>query len=201
MPDRDVQPALASRGRDRRRAGSAARSVLVGMMGAGKSSDRPPAGGAARLPFVDADTEIEAAAGMSIPEIFETHGEAISATASARHRAPARRRPAVLATGGGAFINAETRAASATGVSIWLKADFDLLLQRVKRRSNRPLLKTADPGRGRRAARGAQSRLREADITCVPRRAARRDRRRSSTPSRLALRHAGEPPTDESATP
>ena len=120
---------------------------MVGMMGAGKSSIGRRLAGRLGLPFVDADTEIEQAANATISEIFETHGE--SYFRDGERRVIQRLldgAPKVLATGGGAFINPETRAAiRAAGVSVWLKADRDLILQRVKRRSNRPLLKTADP--------------------------------------------------------
>lgn len=121
--------------------------VLVGMMGAGKSSVGRRLATSAGLPFVDADNEIEAAAGMSIPEIFAAHGEAAFRSGEARVIARLLDGgPMVLATGGGAFMNAETRAAlRAKAVTIWLKADFNVLWRRVKRRSDRPLLKTADP--------------------------------------------------------
>jgi shikimate kinase len=121
--------------------------VLVGMMGAGKTSVGRRLAARLALPFTDADAEIEAAAGMTIPEIFSTHGE--PAFRSGEQRVITRllhNGPQVLATGGGAFMNADTRAEVAThGVSIWLKADFDVLLRRIKRRTDRPLLKTDDP--------------------------------------------------------
>lgn len=121
--------------------------VMIGMMGAGKSSVGRRLAARLALPFIDADTEIERAANATIPEIFETHGEAYFR--DGERRVILRLldgNPKVLATGGGAFVSAETRdAIRAAGVSIWLKADRDLILQRVKRRSNRPLLKTADP--------------------------------------------------------
>jgi shikimate kinase len=122
--------------------------VMVGMMGAGKSSIGRRLAARLGLPFVDADAEIERAANATIPEIFETHGEAYFRDGERRViQRLLDGTPKVLATGGGAFVNPETRAAiGAAGVSIWLKADRDLILHRVKRRSNRPLLKTADPG-------------------------------------------------------
>jgi shikimate kinase len=127
--------------------------ALVGMMGAGKSSVGRRLAIRLGLPFIDADNEIEAAAGMSIPEIFATHGEA--AFRSGETRVIARlleAGPQVLATGGGAFMSAEIRAAlREKAVSVWLKAEFDVLLRRVKRRSDRPLLKTADPAATLRA--------------------------------------------------
>jgi shikimate kinase len=122
--------------------------VMVGMMGAGKSSIGRRLAARLGLPFVDADTEIEQAANATISEIFETHGEAYFRDGERRViQRLLDGNPKVLATGGGAFINPETRAAiRAAGVSIWLKVDRELILHRVKRRSNRPLLKTADPG-------------------------------------------------------
>jgi len=121
--------------------------VLVGMMGAGKSSVGRRLATRLGIPFVDADGEIEAAAGMPIPEIFSIHGEAYFRSGEARVIARLLDGgPQVLSTGGGAFMNPETRAAiRAKGISLWLKADFEVLLRRVKRRTDRPLLKTADP--------------------------------------------------------
>jgi shikimate kinase len=121
--------------------------VLVGMMGAGKSSIGRRLGTRLGLPFVDADTEIEERAGMTIPELFEKYGEAYFRAGEARVIARLLDGgPQVLATGGGAFMNADTRSLiRAKGISIWLKADFDLLLRRIKRRNDRPLLKTEDP--------------------------------------------------------
>jgi shikimate kinase len=122
--------------------------VLVGMMGAGKSSVGRRLAQRLGLPFVDADTEIEMAhAGMTIPEIFSTHGEPYFRAGEARVIARLLDAgPQVLATGGGAFMNAETRAAiAAKGLSIWLNADFEVLMRRIKRRHDRPLLQTADP--------------------------------------------------------
>lgn len=121
--------------------------VLVGMMGAGKSSVGRRLAGRLGLPFFDADTEIERAAGMTIPEIFAARGEADFR--DGERRVIARllgEGPIVLATGGGAWMSAETRARVAEqGLSVWLKADFDVLMRRVRKRSNRPLLRTADP--------------------------------------------------------
>ncbi|RXT23089.1 MULTISPECIES: shikimate kinase [unclassified Bosea (in: a-proteobacteria)] len=122
--------------------------VLVGMMGSGKSSVGKRLGARLGLPFVDADTEIETAAGMTIPEIFAQRGESEFRDGERRviSRILATRAPLVLATGGGAFMNADTRARIAElGVSIWLKAEFDVLMRRVRKRSNRPLLQTTDP--------------------------------------------------------
>lgn len=121
--------------------------VLVGMMGAGKSSVGRKLGLRLALPFVDADTEIEAAAGMTIPEIFQVRGEADFRAGEARVIARLLESgPQVLATGGGAFMNPDTRRLIAQkGISIWLRADFDVLMRRIKRRTDRPLLRTADP--------------------------------------------------------
>jgi shikimate kinase len=121
--------------------------VLVGMMGAGKSTIGRRLSARLRLPFLDADTEIEAAAGMSIPDIFETHGEPHFRDGEARVIARLLDGgPAIIATGGGAFMREETRRRiGAKGVSIWLKADADIIMKRVKRRADRPLLQTADP--------------------------------------------------------
>ena len=127
--------------------------VLVGMMGAGKSSIGRRLALRLGIPFVDADTEIEKAAGMTIPDIFATHGEPDFRAGEARVIARLLESgPQVLATGGGAFMNADTRAAiGAKGISIWLKAEFDVLMRRIKRRHDRPLLKTDDPGATLRA--------------------------------------------------
>ena len=121
--------------------------VMVGMMGAGKSSIGRRLANRLGMPFVDADTEIEQAANQSIPDIFEQYGEAYFRDGERRViQRLLDGKPKVLATGGGAFIQPETRAAiRASGISIWLKADRDLLLSRVKRRNNRPLLKLGDP--------------------------------------------------------
>jgi shikimate kinase len=121
--------------------------VLVGMMGAGKSTIGRRLSARLRLPFLDADTEIEAAAGMSIADIFETHGEPHFRDGEARVIARLLDGgPAVIATGGGAFMREETRSRiGGKAVSIWLKADADIIMRRVKRRADRPLLQTADP--------------------------------------------------------
>jgi|ERR1700722_2810344 shikimate kinase len=122
--------------------------VLVGMMGAGKSTIGRRLSARLRLPFVDADTEIEQAhAGMTIPEIFAAHGEPYFRDGEARVIARLLDGgPAVVATGGGAFMREDTRdRIRAKAVSIWLKADADIIMKRVKRRADRPLLQTADP--------------------------------------------------------
>ena len=121
--------------------------VLVGMMGAGKSTIGRRLAARLRLPFLDADIEIEAAAGMSIPDIFESHGEPHFRDGEARVIARLLDSgPAVIATGGGAFMREETRnRIRDKAVSIWLKADVDVIMKRVKRRADRPLLQTEDP--------------------------------------------------------
>ncbi|WP_051650003.1 shikimate kinase [Rhizobium etli] len=121
--------------------------VLVGMMGSGKTSVGRPLAARLGLDFVDADAEIEAAHRMTIPEIFAQHGETYFREGERRILARLLAGgPKVVATGGGAFMNSETRAhIAATGVSIWLKADFDILIRRVRRRANRPLLRSPDP--------------------------------------------------------
>lgn len=121
--------------------------VLVGMMGAGKSSVGRRLATRLGLPFVDADSEIENAHRMTIPEIFDTYGEPYFRAGEVRVIARLLDGgPQVLATGGGAVMNADTRAAiREKGISFWLKADFDLLVRRIKRRTDRPMLRTADP--------------------------------------------------------
>ena len=122
--------------------------VLVGMMGAGKSSIGRRVALRMGVPFVDADAEIEKAAQMTIPELFARRGEAEFRTGEARVILRLLESgPQVLATGGGAFMNPDTRAAiGAKGLSIWLKAEFEVLMKRIKRRHDRPLLTTDDPG-------------------------------------------------------
>jgi len=121
--------------------------VLVGMMGAGKSTIGRRISARLGLQFLDADAEIEAAAGMSIPDIFESRGEPDFRDGEARVIARLLDSgPAIIATGGGAFIRQETRdRIRDKAVSIWLKADADIIMRRVKRRSDRPLLQTDDP--------------------------------------------------------
>lgn len=122
--------------------------TLVGMMGAGKSSIGRRLALRLGIPFVDADVEIEKAAGMTINDIFAVRGEAEFRAGEARVILRLLESgPQVLATGGGAFTNPDTRTAiGAKGISVWLKAEFDVLMKRIKRRHDRPLLKTADPG-------------------------------------------------------
>ncbi len=121
--------------------------VLVGLMGAGKSTVGRRLAARLGMKFRDADNEIEAAAGMSIPDIFAAYGEA--------HFRDGERRvidrllqeeTMVLATGGGAYMDPATRASIRdNAVSVWLRADLDTLMRRVRKRSNRPLLQNADP--------------------------------------------------------
>jgi shikimate kinase len=121
--------------------------ALVGMMGAGKSSIGRRLAARMEVAFRDADTEIENAAGRPIPEIFEHYGEA--AFRDCERKVISRlldEAPHILATGGGAFIAVETRARiREKATSIWLKAPVDVLLARVRRKDNRPLLKNGDP--------------------------------------------------------
>ena len=122
--------------------------VLVGMMGVGKSSIGRRLAARLGVAFVDADTEIEKAADMSIADIFARHGEAYFRSGEARVIARLLDGgPQVLATGGGAVMNADTRAViKAKGVSVWLSAEFDVLMRRISKRKNeRPMLQTADP--------------------------------------------------------
>ena len=137
LPQAELRPMLGERA-----------IVLVGMMGAGKSSVGRRLATRLGLPFVDADAEIEAAAGMSIPDIFARHGEPAFRSGEARVIIRLLEGGAqVLATGGGAFMNADTRAAIRDkGVSVWLKATFPVLMHRLKRRNDRPMLSTPDPG-------------------------------------------------------
>jgi shikimate kinase len=121
--------------------------VMVGLMGCGKSSIGRRLAAALGLPFVDADDEIERAAFKTIPEIFADHGETYFREGERKViKRLLGNGPQILATGGGAFMNAETRAAiEAEGISIWLRADLDVHMRRVAKRDNRPLLKADDP--------------------------------------------------------
>jgi shikimate kinase len=125
--------------------------VLVGLMGVGKTTVGRKLAAALGLPFLDADEEIERAAQMSIPEIFAQFGEAYFRSGERRvisrlvgeGNAPAR---GILATGGGAFVDPETRALILKrAIAVWLDSDIDTLVARVGRKSNRPLLRTGDP--------------------------------------------------------
>ncbi len=117
--------------------------VLVGLMGAGKTCIGRELAHRLKLPFVDADVEIEAAAGCSIDDIFKLYGETEFRAGERRVIARLLNDPVhILATGGGAFMEPKTREhVREQGISIWLRADLDLLVSRVSRRNNRPLLK------------------------------------------------------------
>ena len=121
--------------------------VLIGLMGAGKTTVGRRLAQRLDMPFADADHEIEQAAGKTIPEIFEDHGE--DHFRDGERRVIARLLESgqqVIATGGGAYMNQQTRQnIHDRAVSVWLRADFDLLMKRVRRRSHRPLLQNADP--------------------------------------------------------
>lgn len=121
--------------------------VLVGLMGAGKTKIGRRLAARLDLPFFDSDTEIEAAAGETIQEIFRNRGEAVFRDGERRVIARLLTQPIhVLATGGGAFMDPATRAIiSRYAVSVWLRADLEVLLARVSRRNNRPLLQERDP--------------------------------------------------------
>lgn len=137
------EPPLAGAARSVREGLGTRSIVLIGMMGAGKSSVGRRLGKVLDLPFLDADTEIEKAAGMSIPEIFSRHGEAYFRAGETRVVGRLLDDGGtVIATGGGAWMNPLTREhARRCGVSVWLKADFEVLLRRVRKRGGRPLLK------------------------------------------------------------
>ena len=121
--------------------------VFVGLMGAGKTAIGRRVAGELDIPFLDSDHEIEAASRMTVPELFEAYGEV--EFRSLEQRVIARileGGPQVLSTGGGAYMNPLTRAAiAARGISVWLKAEIDILMERVAKKQNRPLIKTADP--------------------------------------------------------
>lgn len=128
--------------------------VFVGLMGAGKTAIGRKVAGVLGLPFVDSDQEIERAARMTIPDLFERYGEPEFRALEQRViQRVLEGGPQVLSTGGGAYMNGQTRALIAQGaVSVWLKAELDVLFARVSKKQNRPLLKTEDP-------RGALERL------------------------------------------
>jgi shikimate kinase len=121
--------------------------VFVGLMGAGKTAIGRKVAATLGLPFTDSDQEIESVSRMTIPDLFERYGEA--EFRSLEQRVILRvleSGPQILSTGGGAYMNAQTRAAiAAHGLSVWLKADIDILMDRVSKKQNRPLLKAADP--------------------------------------------------------
>lgn len=121
--------------------------VFVGLMGAGKTAIGRRVAGMLGLSFTDSDHEIESVSRMTIPDLFERYGE--TEFRSLEQRVILRlleNGPQVLSTGGGAFMNAQTREAiSERGMSVWLKADVDVLFDRVSKKQNRPLLKNSDP--------------------------------------------------------
>jgi shikimate kinase len=121
--------------------------VFVGLMGAGKTAIGRKVAMTLGLPFIDSDHEIETASRMTIPELFERYGE--SEFRALEQRVISRileTGPQVLSTGGGAYMNGQTRRMIADrGVAIWLKADIDVLMERVAKKKNRPLLKNPDP--------------------------------------------------------
>jgi shikimate kinase len=141
-------PTLAAENTADLLAGLGSRSVVfVGLMGAGKTAIGRRVAAILGLPFTDSDHEIESVSRMTIPDLFERYGEA--EFRSLEQRVIVRvleSGPQVLSTGGGAFMNAQTRdAIAAYGLSVWLKADVDTLLERVSKKQNRPLLKDSDP--------------------------------------------------------
>jgi shikimate kinase len=121
--------------------------VLVGLMGAGKSAIGKLVAQGLGVPFIDSDHEIERVSRMTVPELFEAYGEAEFRKLEQRViKRLLKTGPRVLSTGGGAFMNEETRAAiGEAGISLWLDADLDTLWERVIKRDNRPLLKTENP--------------------------------------------------------
>ncbi|GJD77250.1 shikimate kinase [Methylobacterium gregans] len=146
--------------------------VLVGLMGAGKSTVGRRLAQRLGLIFKDADHEIEAAAGLTIPDIFAIYGEPSFRDGEERVIARLLRAgPLVLATGGGAFMRDATRArVGESGVSVWLKAELDVLMRRVRKRGNRPLLETEDPEATMRALMEARHPVyAEADVEVLSR--------------------------------
>lgn len=121
--------------------------ILIGLMGAGKTTIGRRLANRLGIPFRDADHEIEAAANLSVSEIFAQHGEEHFRDGEKKVIARLIEQGVqVLATGGGAWMNEETRSVvQANGLSVWLKADFEILMERVRRRSHRPLLQNKDP--------------------------------------------------------
>ena len=163
--------------------------VLVGLMGAGKTKIGRRLAVRLNLPFFDSDNEIETAAGETIEEIFRNRGEAVFRDGERRVIARLLEQPPhILATGGGAFMDPATRALIARrGVSVWLRADLDVLVARVSRRNNRPLLQRRRPAiRARGADRAASPDL------CRGRYRHRQQRRLGGTDDSARHRRAGE---------
>lgn len=121
--------------------------AMVGMMGAGKTAVGRAVAGKLGVPFIDSDAEIEAAANLSVPEIFQRDGEPFFRLREAEVvKRLLNSDPCILSTGGGVFLAEENRLnITNTGVSVWLNADLDLLWKRVRHKDTRPLLRTADP--------------------------------------------------------
>ncbi len=146
--------------------------VLVGMMGVGKTVMGRRLAARLNLDFVDSDCEIETAAGMTIPDIFERYGESYFRERENRVvERLIREGPRVVATGGGAFVHPGTRATiKERAISVWIKADLDVLMRRVRKRTNRPLLRTPDPeGTLRRLMTERYPVYAEADVTVISR--------------------------------
>ena len=144
--------------------------VLVGMPGSGKTSVGRRLAQRLELSFVDADTEIEKAADMPIADIFAKHGEPYFRAGEAKVIARILEGgPRIVATGGGAFMNPDTRAKiRAQGISVWLKADCEVLLRRIKRKNDRPLFMNGDPeATMKRLLAEREPVLAEADIVVV----------------------------------
>lgn len=152
--------------------------VLVGLMGAGKSTVGRRLASRLGMIFKDADHEIEAAAGLTIPDIFAFYGEPSFREGEERVIGRLLREgPLVLATGGGAFMRDSTRARIAEGgVSVWLKAELDVLMRRVRKRGNRPLLQTDDPEETMRALMEARHPVYGGADVCVVSRDVSHDR-------------------------
>jgi shikimate kinase len=146
--------------------------VLVGMMGAGKTTVGRRLANRLGRRFIDSDEEVEKAAGMSIEDIFKLRGEDDFRAGEVKVIARLLKEgEIVLGTGGGAFVNPETRVlVKSAAVSVWIKADFEVLFQRVSRRTNRPLLKTGNPRETLRALMDHRYPIyAEADLTVVSR--------------------------------
>lgn len=147
--------------------------VMVGMMGAGKTAVGRAVAAMLSVPFLDSDAEIEAAANLTVPEIFERDGEPFFRDREAEVIARLMENThGILSTGGGAFLAERNRdTISEQGVSIWLDADIELLWNRVKHRDTRPLLKTADPKATLQEifdARVPVYRLADLSVKCAP---------------------------------
>lgn len=169
--------------------------VLVGLMGCGKSSIGKRLAAKLGLPFVDADEEIEKAAGKTINDIFNDHGEAHFRDGERKVIARLLANgPQVMATGGGAYMNAETRGKiEEHGVSVWLKADLPVLMRRVLKRDTRPLLRSGNPEATMRALINARYPVyAEADLTVES-----RDEPHDVIVAEIAMRLAQMPPFAE----